>query len=78
MWTVAQPTKISPSLKFGTRILDFDNFNIIRTKKNVQKNNHFEYLVFGKYSGFANKARGFCIHVFLVNPNYKYFIVWQY
>ena len=28
--------------------------------------NDFKSFMFGKYNGFASKARGFCMHVFLV------------
>ena len=29
--------------------------------------NNFKSFVFGKYNGFASKARGYCMHVFLVS-----------
>ena len=61
---------IKRDLKLKNPLKILGNFSILKTFLSCYHKNYFKYLMFGKYNGFASKARGFCMHacmhVFLV------------
>jgi hypothetical protein len=49
-------------------VIFLGDFTILKTflKLSCHHDNYFKYFMFGKYNGFSSKARGFCMHEFLV------------
>jgi hypothetical protein len=48
----------------------FFNFKNVKNKMIVLPWQPLQYFMFWKYCGFASKARGFCMHVFLVHVSF--------